>query len=101
MSDPLTIFDLKARLIEESGVTGILPQHLKFLLSGKVLDDSATQYEVFGTGKASTKQKHKIIAMGMSEAEQQRFNEGQKKVSQGVRVRDDISKEVSWLVALP
>ena len=87
------MLELKERVLVESGVGGIEPQHLKFLLGGRVLADDALQREVFFTGKAAGKKMHKIIAMGMSEKEVERFNEEQKKVSRGVRVRDDISSE--------
>jgi hypothetical protein len=88
-----TVFDLKEKVLNESSVESIEPQHLKLLLGGRVLADDALQHEVFFSGKAAGKKLHKIIAMGMSDGEVERFNAEQKKVSSGVRVRDDISSE--------
>lgn len=76
----------------DSAATGdVLPQNIKFLLSGKVLQNEVMVKSVLFSGKR--KKSYKIMAIGMSQKEIDAFNESQTNLAKGVRVRDDISDE--------
>lgn len=90
-----TVLDLKTELIQLSSSSDLSAPHLKLLHSGKILSDASLLTSSFPTTPSSATNPIKVIAMGMSAAEQEANKAAAEEMKLATRrdVKDDLSKE--------